>query len=114
MLMLYRGLVKRLPLWGAAVASVVAGTGLTALIEATWYAIRRHYPFWDVLGANVDPDMFPRPTFWVLAVGGAALLVMVARNYRSILGPAEQKRRDVVDARRLDGVERRRPANAER
>jgi hypothetical protein len=111
MLMLYRALAKRLPLWGATLASVIVGTGLTALIEATWYAIRRHYPFWDVLGANIDPDMFPRPTFWVLTAGVAALVVMAARNYRSVLRPAEQKRRDVVDAGRLDGVEGRRPAH---
>ena len=82
MLMLYRALVKRLPLWSAALASVVLGTGLTALLEATWYAIRRHYPFWDVLGANIDPDMFPRPTFYVALVGVTAILVMLARNVR--------------------------------
>jgi sulfoxide reductase heme-binding subunit YedZ len=82
MLMLYRPLQKRLPLWAAAVASVVVGTGATALIEATWYMFRRHYPFWEVLGANIDPDMFPRPTFWVLVAGVVALAVMVARNYR--------------------------------
>jgi hypothetical protein len=111
MLMLYRALVRRLPLWGASLASVVLGTGLTALLEATWYAIRRHYPFWDVLGANIDPDMFPRPTFWVLIVGVAALVVMAARNYRSVFRPAEKEGRNVIDARRLDGVERGRPAH---
>ncbi len=109
MLMLYRVAVKRLPLWSAALASVVAGTALTALLEATWYAIRRHYPFWDVLGANIDPDMFPRPTFWVALVGVAALAVMVWRN--SLFRPAKQKRGDVVEPGRLDGVERGRPAH---
>ena len=91
MLMLYRGLANRLPLWATAAVSVLAGTGLTALLEATWYAIRRHYPFWEVLGANIDPDMFPRPTFFVLAVGVAALAVTAARNWkrRSVLRPAE-------------------------
>ncbi len=82
MLMLYRTLAKRLPLWSAALGSVVLATGLTALIEASWYAIRRHIPFWDVLGANIDPDMFPRPMFYVAVVGLAAILVMIARNYR--------------------------------
>ena len=82
MLMLYRALAKRLPLWSAALASVALGTGLTALIEAAWYAIRRHIPFSEVLGANFDPDMFPRPAFYVAVVGLAALALMLARNYR--------------------------------
>ena len=81
MLMFYRALLRRLPLWGAAGASVVLATGLTPLLEATWYAIRRHYPFWDVLGANIDPDMFPRPSFYVAVVGAAAILVMLVRNW---------------------------------
>ena len=82
MLMFYRLSVKRLPLWSATLASVLLGAGLTALLEATWYTFRRHYPFWDVLGANIDPDMFPRPTFYVGLVGLAAVLVMLARNVR--------------------------------
>ncbi len=82
MLMFYRFSVKRLPLWSATLASVLLGAGLTALLEATWYTFRRHYPFWDVLGANIDPDMFPRPTFYVGLVGLAAILVMLARNVR--------------------------------
>jgi methionine sulfoxide reductase heme-binding subunit len=81
MLMLYRFAVKRLPLWAATLASVALGTTLTALLEAVWYALRRHYPFWDVLSANFDPDMFPRPTFYVVLVGLAAILVMLARNW---------------------------------
>jgi sulfoxide reductase heme-binding subunit YedZ len=91
MLMFYRALVKRLPLWAASVASVALGTGMTTLVEAAWYAIRRHYPFWEVLGANIDPDMFPRPAFYVAVVGLVALVVMVARNYRPSLrlAPAE-------------------------
>ena len=91
MLMLYRALIGRLPLLATATVSVIAGTGLTALLEATWYTFRRNYPFWDVLGANIDPDMFPRPTFYVLAIGVAALVVAVARNVkaRSVLRAAE-------------------------
>ncbi|MDE3175682.1 MAG: sulfoxide reductase heme-binding subunit YedZ [Pseudomonadota bacterium] len=81
MLMLYRFSVRRLPLFGAVLASVTLGAGLTMLLEATWYALRRHYPFWEVLGANVDPDMFPRPAFYVALVGMAAIVVMVARHW---------------------------------
>ncbi len=94
MLMLYRFLIRRLPLWANVFASLVVGTGLTALAEATWYAIRRHYDFWEVLGGNIDPDMFPRPTAYVAAAGLAALLVLGARELQarrasSILSAAE-------------------------
>jgi sulfoxide reductase heme-binding subunit YedZ len=92
-LMLYRSFVKRLPLWATVVGAVVIGTGVTALAEATWYTFRRHYPFWDVLGANIDPDMFPRPTFFVLAAGLAAIAVFAFREFQtrraSILAAAE-------------------------
>ena len=88
MLMAYRFAIKRLPLWSAALASVALGVSLTALLEATWYTFRRHYPFWDVLGANFDAEMFPRPTFYLALVGAAAILVMVARNYRPRLSLA--------------------------
>ena len=91
-LMLYRLFVKRAPLWEAATAAVVFGAGLDALLEAVWYALRRHYSFWDVLGANVDPDMFPRPAFWV-AVAGVATLAVYAfleiRSRRSVFAAAE-------------------------
>jgi len=83
MLMLYRFAVKRLPIWVAVAGSAVVGAGLTALAEATWYAIRRHYDFWEVLGANIDPDMFPRPTAYVAAAGLIALIVFAARDYQS-------------------------------
>jgi sulfoxide reductase heme-binding subunit YedZ len=83
MLMLYRSLVKRAPLGIAVLGSVVAGTALTALAEATWYAIRRGYDFWEVLGANIDPDMFPRPTAYVIVAGLAALIVLGGRELQS-------------------------------
>jgi sulfoxide reductase heme-binding subunit YedZ len=83
MLMLYRSLVKRAPLWLAVTGAVVIGAPLTALLEATWYAIRRGYNFWEVLGANIDPDMFPRPTAYVAVAGVAALIVLAARELQS-------------------------------
>ena len=93
-LMIYRFAIKRAPVWAATAAAFVGGVGLTALAEATWYFFRRHYDFWDVLNANIDPDMFPRPTFWVASAGATALAVHLVRRYLSrrvlrSLAPAE-------------------------
>jgi methionine sulfoxide reductase heme-binding subunit len=75
-LMVFRALVKRgAPTWGAALAVGLVSPALTALIEAAWYALVRHIPFWEVLGANIDPDMAFRPSAFV-AAGGAALLIV--------------------------------------
>ena len=77
-LMLFRAAVKRqVAPWAAAALSVVVATPATALIEAGWYALVRHIPFWEVLDANIDPDMAFRPSAYVLA-GGAALVVVAA------------------------------------
>ncbi len=54
----------------------------TALLEATWYAIVRHIDFWDVLSANFDPDMSPRPSHYVALAGLAFFVVYAARNWR--------------------------------
>jgi sulfoxide reductase heme-binding subunit YedZ len=81
-LMLYRFALKRgLVVWAAALAAGVGGVGLTVLAEATWYALRRHYDFFEVVSANIDPDMFPRPSFWVAVAGLAALTVWGARAF---------------------------------
>ncbi len=80
-LMLFRTAVKRqVAPWAAAVLSVVLATPLTALIEAGWYALVRHIPFWDVLEANIDPDMAFRPSAYVLAGGAALFVVAVLRR----------------------------------
>lgn len=80
-LMIYRALVKRsAPAWAAVAGAGALGVGLTALAEATWYALVRHYDFWDVLGSNIDPDMFPRPTVYVAAAGLVTLAVLGARR----------------------------------
>ena len=86
-LMIYRALTKRsAPVWAAIVGAGALGVGLTALLEATWYALVRHYDFWDVLGANIDPDMFPRPMVYVAAAGAITLAVYAGRallNWRA-------------------------------
>lgn len=80
-LMLFRVFVKRgLSAWAAALAAAAVSPPLTALIEATWYALVRHIPFSEVLGANVDPDMAFRPSAYVAAAGAAFVVVAVLRR----------------------------------
>ena len=80
-LMLFRLFVKRgLPAWGAALAAAVVSPPLTALIEAAWYALVRHIPFREVLGANIDPDMAFRPSAYVAAAGAAFVIVALLRR----------------------------------
>jgi sulfoxide reductase heme-binding subunit YedZ len=80
-LMLFRAALKRqIPPWAAAAMSAAIATPLTALLEAGWYALVRHIPFWDVLEANIDPDMAFRPSAYVLAAGAALVVVAVLRR----------------------------------
>ncbi len=80
-LMLFRVALKRgAPAWLAALTAAALSPPLTALIEAGWYALVRHIPFWEVLGANLDPDMAFRPSAYVLAGGLGLLLVAILRR----------------------------------
>ena len=80
-LMLFRALIKRgLPAWTAALAAAMIAPPLTALIEASWYALVRHIPFSEVLAANFDPDMAFRPSAYVAAAGALFFLVVLARR----------------------------------
>ena len=93
-LMLFRFTLKRgAPVWAAAVAGAALAPPLTALIEAGWYALVRHIPFWEVLNANIDPDMAFRPSAYVLAGGAALVVVAVLRR------SPEPKRAPAVSAR---------------
>jgi methionine sulfoxide reductase heme-binding subunit len=88
-LMLFRVLLKRgFPAWGAALAAAIAAPPLTALIEATWYALVRHVPFWEVLSANIDPDMAFRPSAYVAAGGALFLIVALLRRTPATRRPA--------------------------
>jgi methionine sulfoxide reductase heme-binding subunit len=91
-LMLFRAAVKRqVPAWAAALVGAVLSPPLTAFIEAGWYALVRHIPFWDVLDANVDPDMAFRPSAYVAAAGAALVVVAVLRRAPQLrLAPAAQ------------------------
>jgi sulfoxide reductase heme-binding subunit YedZ len=80
-LMLFRILVKRGALaWSAAFAAALVSPVLTALIEAAWYTLVRHIDFWEVLDANIDPDMAFRPSAYVAAAGVAFFAVVLARR----------------------------------
>ncbi len=80
-LMLFRVLAKRgAPAWGSALAAALVSPVLTALIEAAWYALVRHIDFWEVLDANIDPDMAFRPSAYVTAAGVVFLAVVLARR----------------------------------
>ncbi len=98
-LMLFRFALKRgAPAWAAALAGAALSPPLTALIEAGWYALVRHIPFWEVLSANIDPDMAFRPSAYVLAGGAALFLVAVLRR------SPEAKRAPAVSARSTPSV----------
>jgi len=80
-LMLFRILVKRgAPAWGAAFGAAVVSPVLVALIEAAWYALVRHIDFWEVLDANIDPDMAFRPSAYVAAAGVVFFAIVLARR----------------------------------
>ncbi len=84
-LMLARALAKRgWPAWGVVVGSALVAPLATALLEATWYAVVRHIDFWDVLGANIDPEMLFRPAHYVAFAGLAFVVVFAARNWRTL------------------------------
>ena len=93
-LMLYRVLQKRsLPLWGVMAGAVVAAPLASALLEATWYALVRNIDFWQVLGANFDPEMDFSMSFYVALAGAGFFLVYAVRNWKipglSALAPAK-------------------------
>jgi sulfoxide reductase heme-binding subunit YedZ len=82
-LMLARLLQKRgWPAWGVVVGSTLLAPLATASLEGAWYALVRHIDFWEVLSANVDPDMSPRPSHYVALAGLALIAVYAARNWR--------------------------------
>jgi sulfoxide reductase heme-binding subunit YedZ len=82
-LMLARLLQKRAwPAWAVVAVSALIAPLATALLEATWYAAVRHIDFWQVVSANVDPDMSPRPSHYVALAGLAFFVVYAARSWR--------------------------------
>ena len=93
-LMLFRAFIKRgVPAAAAALAAAIVSPPLTAVIEATWYALVRHIPFREVIEANVDPDMAYRPSAYVAAAGAVFFLAALARKM-----PAAPKRSAVAAA----------------
>jgi sulfoxide reductase heme-binding subunit YedZ len=87
-LMLFRVFLKRgAAPWAAAFAGVAVAVPLTALTEATWYALIRHIDFWEVLAANIDPDMIWRPSAYV---AGAGLVFVALALWRRQGAPARR------------------------
>jgi sulfoxide reductase heme-binding subunit YedZ len=71
------------PAWGIALGAALVAPIATALLEATWYAVVRHIGFWDVLSANIDPDMAPSASQLVALAGLVLIVVTAARNWRA-------------------------------
>ncbi|MGO4872457.1 MAG: sulfite oxidase heme-binding subunit YedZ [Roseiarcus sp.] len=83
-LMLARLLQKRgWPAWAVVFGSALIAPPATAFLEGAWYALVRHIDFWEVLSANFDPDMSPRPSHFVALAGLAFVVVTAARNWRA-------------------------------
>ena len=89
-LMLFRAFLKRgAAPWAAALAAAALSPPLTALIEAAWYALVRHIPFWNVIDANFDPDMAFRPSAYVAAAGVVfAAVAILRRSPAQVRSPA--------------------------
>ncbi len=102
-LMLFRVFMKRgLPASAAALAAAVVSPPLTALVEATWYALVRHIPFWEVLSANIDPDMAFRPSAYVAAAGMSFVVVaFLRRSSAPRRAPAMSARRPLGEPARV-------------
>ena len=67
----------------------LAGTISTAMVEASYYAIKNNANWWMVLANNLDPDLAPRPALIVALAGLALAGVKLARGDRK---PARTQR----------------------
>jgi len=65
-------------------ALAVGAGAATAAMEFAWYGLATGINPWRVLAANLDPDLAPRPAFWVL---GAGFVAVVARLWRPRYSP---------------------------
>ena len=70
-----RGTARPLVLIGLAIVAALA----SAFGEAAWYGVTTGIAPLPVLMVNLDPDMFPRPCWWVL---GAGLVLAGLRQIR--------------------------------
>lgn len=72
--------------WGLAMlAPLVAGA--TTLMEATWISLKAGAPMALILAANIDPDLAPRPSLWILAAGLAVAGLAALSSPRSPIAP---------------------------
>lgn len=59
--------------------AVLAAIG-TAVLEASWYGVATGVPWRAVLEANLHLGLWPRPAWWIFAVGVAASALPLARS----------------------------------
>jgi sulfoxide reductase heme-binding subunit YedZ len=85
-LMLWRWMPARLRTRYLGLALLAVGATLAAVIfEVGWYSLVKNIDPLRVLGANIDPDLAPRPALKVLLAGLATLLLVSARRYSAVL-----------------------------
>jgi len=88
---------------GALLLVALLAAPLTAGLEALWYGLATSVPWMRVLEANWSLAMWPRPSFWVLAVGLVAMVLPVL--------PIIAKRLPMAGARSRHGGGRSSPAS---
>ena len=82
-----RGQASPLALVALALASALAA----ALMEAAWYGLASGIDPLRILGADIDPDMLPRPWVWVLAGGFLLAALRWWRGGKAIANPARRR-----------------------
>ena len=85
-LMLWRWMPPKLRTRYLGLALLALGATLAAVaFEVGWYSLVKNIDPLRVLGANIDPDLAPRPALKVLLAGLATLLLVAARRYSAVL-----------------------------
>lgn len=81
--------------WGLAALAPLAAAA-AALIEATWISLKAGAPLALVLAANIDPDLAPRPSLWVLAAGLAVAGLAALLSRPAMSSPGAPRRGAVL------------------
>ena len=85
-LMLWRWMPVKLRTRYLGLALLAVGATLVAVVfEVGWYSLVKNIDPLRVLGANIDPDLAPRPALKVLLAGLGTLLLVAAWRYSTVL-----------------------------